>query len=57
VAGTYSISVSATQGSDKVTATALQLGGVQNINQSSQGTTLNLGSLGLFVLSDIKQIF
>jgi flagellar basal-body rod modification protein FlgD len=57
VAGSYSISVSATQGSDKVTATALQLGGVQNINQSSQGTTLNLGSLGLFVLSDIKQIF
>ena len=57
VNGAYSISVTATQGANKVTATALQLAGVQNINRSSQGVSLNLGSLGLVTLSDIKQIF
>jgi flagellar basal-body rod modification protein FlgD len=57
VTGAYSISVTATQGSNNVTATALQLAGVQNINQSSQGASLNLGSLGLFTMNDIKQIF
>ena len=57
VNGTYSISVAATQGADKVGATALQLAGVQNINRSSQGVSLNLGALGLVTLNDIKQIF
>jgi flagellar basal-body rod modification protein FlgD len=55
--GNYSISVAATQGENKVTATALQLAGVQNINRSSQGVSLNLGALGLVTLNDIKQIF
>jgi flagellar basal-body rod modification protein FlgD len=57
VNGAYSIAVSATRGSDKVAATALQLGSVLNINQSSQGLTLNLGALGLVMMGDIKQIF
>jgi flagellar basal-body rod modification protein FlgD len=57
VNGTYSISVTATQGADKVGATALQLAGVQNINRSSQGVSLSLGALGLVTLNDIKQIF
>jgi len=57
VNGAYSISVAATQGADKVGATALQLAGVQNINRSSQGVSLNLGALGLVTLNDIKQIF
>ena len=57
VNGNYSITVSATRGSEKVTATALQLAGVQNINRSSQGVSLNLGALGLVTLNDIKQIF
>jgi flagellar basal-body rod modification protein FlgD len=57
VNGAYSISVSATRGGDKVAATALQLASVQNINQSSQGVCLNLGALGLVMMSDIKQIF
>jgi flagellar basal-body rod modification protein FlgD len=55
--GNYSISVAATQGENNVTATALQLAGVQNINRSSQGVSLNLGALGLVTLNDIKQIF
>lgn len=57
VNGSYSITVAATQGSNNVTATALQLAGVQNINRSSQGVSLNLGALGLITLNDIKQIF
>lgn len=57
VNGVYSISVEATRGADKVAATPLQLAGVQNINRSSQGVSLNLGALGLITLNDIKQIF
>ena len=57
VNGAYSVSVSATRGTEKVAATTLQLAGVQNINRSSQGVTLNLGALGLVMLADIKQIF
>lgn len=57
VNGAYSISVTAERGTDKVAATALQLAGVQNINQSSQGVSVNLGPLGLVMLNAIKQIF
>lgn len=57
VNGMYSVSVTATRGADQVVATPLQLAGVQNINLSSQGVSLNLGVLGLITLSDIKQIF
>lgn len=55
--GSYSISVAATQGGNTVTADALQMAGVLNINRSSQGVGLNLGVLGLVTLNDIKQIF
>lgn len=55
--GAYTIAVTASRGTDKVTATSLQLAGVQNIIRSSQGVTLNLGTLGLVTLNDIKQIF
>ncbi|MCX7166896.1 MAG: flagellar hook assembly protein FlgD [Rhodocyclales bacterium] len=57
VNGAYSVSVAAMQGENKLTATALQLAAVQNINRSSQGVSLNLGPLGLVTLNDIKQIF
>jgi flagellar basal-body rod modification protein FlgD len=55
--GAYSISVTAARGADKVTATALQLATVQNVNRSNQGVSLNLGTLGLITMNDIKQIF
>ena len=55
--GAYGISVTAMRGTDQVAATALQLAGVQNINRGSQGVSLNLGTLGLVTLNDIKQIF
>jgi flagellar basal-body rod modification protein FlgD len=57
VNGGYSVAVAARRGTEKVTASALQLTGVTNINRSTQGVTLNLGSLGLVTLSDLKQIF
>ena len=57
VNGNYSMSVTAKRGTESVTAKALQLAGVSNINRSTQGVTLNLGSLGLVTLGDIKQIF
>ena len=57
VNGAYSITVAAMRGTEKVDVTALQLAGVQNINRSSQGVSLNLGVLGLVTMNDIKQIF
>ncbi len=57
VNGGYSIAVTARRGTEKVTVSALQLAGVTNINRSTQGVTLNLGSLGLVTLNDLKQIF
>jgi hypothetical protein len=49
--------VAAKRGSEKVAAWALQLGAVSNINRSTQGIALDLGSLGLVKLGDVKQIF
>lgn len=57
VNGSYSLSVVAKRGSDKVDASLLQLTGVASVNRSSQGVTLDLGLLGLAKMSDIKQIF
>jgi flagellar basal-body rod modification protein FlgD len=56
VDGSYSISVAATRGSDKVTTTALTLGSVRSVVTSGSGFTLDVGSLGLFTMDDVKQI-
>lgn len=56
VDGNYSISVSATAGSDKVTATALNLGVVRSVITGSNGFSLDLGSMGMFTMDDVKQI-
>ncbi|OIQ97327.1 basal-body rod modification protein FlgD [mine drainage metagenome] len=55
--GNYTVSFAATQGGNTVAATALQLGTVSSVANSSQGASLNLGNLGLFALSDVQQIF
>lgn len=57
VNGTYSISLAARRGSEKVEALPLQLVGVMSVNRSSQGVTLDLGKHGLASMSDIRQIF
>jgi len=54
--GDYTVSFTAIQGQDKVTATALQFGPVNGILRNSQGVSLDLGSLGIYSMSDIKQI-
>ena len=56
-AGNYTVSVAANQGSSSVTATALSLGTVSSISRSGQNTSVNVGSLGSFAMSDIRQIF
>jgi flagellar basal-body rod modification protein FlgD len=55
--GTYSYTIAATQGSNKVTATALALGSVASVNRSGSDITLTIGSLGNFAVSDIRKIF
>lgn len=56
VAGTYTYSVEATQGSNKVTATALALGSVASVNRNGSDLTLTVGALGDFALSDIRKV-
>jgi flagellar basal-body rod modification protein FlgD len=57
VDGNYTISVAAGNGSDKVTATPLSLGSVRSVLSNGSGFTLDIGSLGNFVLDDVKQVF
>ncbi|MBS1231129.1 MAG: flagellar biosynthesis protein FlgD [Proteobacteria bacterium] len=54
--GTYSISVSALQGTNKVEATAMQFGTVSALIRSGSTFLLDLGSLGNVALSDVQQI-
>lgn len=56
VDGKYSFTVAATQGGEKVTADKLQYGVVNSVAGSGTGIQANLGSLGQFPMSDIKQI-
>ncbi|OHC69782.1 MAG: flagellar biosynthesis protein FlgD [Rhodocyclales bacterium RIFCSPLOWO2_02_FULL_63_24] len=58
VNGTYSVSVVAKRGGEKVEASTLELAGVVSVSRSGlEGVTLDLGQLGLAKMSDIKQIF
>lgn len=54
--GTYSITVSALQGTNKVEATAMQFGTVSALVRSGSTFLLDLGSLGKVALSDVQQI-
>ena len=54
--GTYSISVSALQGTNKVEATAMQFGTVSALVRSGSTFLLDLGSLGKVALADVQQI-
>lgn len=55
--GSYTMSVSALRGDQKVDAQTLAFGTVQGVFQGNQGVQLNVGSLGTANLADIKQIF
>lgn len=54
--GAYTLSVEAVRGDTALTANALQMGVVSSVARTSQGAQLNVGTLGAFKLSDIKQI-
>lgn len=54
--GNYTITVAAKQGGEKVTAMALNLGAVRSVIRDSQGFSLDLGTLGAFTMSEVKQI-
>ena len=56
VDGHYSMAIRATQGGDKVTATALAYGEVDSVVRDGQGLSVNVGKLGGFGMNDIKQI-
>ncbi|MCC2681365.1 MAG: Flagellar hook capping protein [Nitrosospira multiformis] len=55
--GNYSISVAALRGDQKVEVQALAAGIVQGVSQGNQGVQLDVGSLGMVGLADIRQIF
>jgi flagellar basal-body rod modification protein FlgD len=57
VNGAYNVSIEAKRTGEKVDVSALELASVISINRSSQGTSLDLGKLGLVKMTDIKQIF
>ncbi|MFA6311240.1 MAG: flagellar hook assembly protein FlgD [Sterolibacterium sp.] len=54
--GAYTFSVAATRGSEKVEITALQIGMVTSIMSGSKGVSLNVGSLGNFKMTDVREI-
>jgi len=54
--GVYSIAVSAQRGEAKVNATALELGVVSSVARTGQGISLNVGALGAFRMSDVREI-
>lgn len=56
VDGDYTITVSATRGSDKVTVDRLTLGFVDSVARTSKGLDISVGALGKFGMADIKQI-
>lgn len=56
-AGRYSFSVAAELGGKAVTATALELAEVTGILRDKTGIRLELGQLGDFAMSDIRQIY
>jgi flagellar basal-body rod modification protein FlgD len=56
VDGAYRVSIEAKQGTNSVTATALDLGVVRSLIRAGTGYSLDVGSLGTFTMADVKQI-
>jgi len=54
--GQYQFSVKAKRGEDNVSAQTLEMGVVSSISRSSQGVSLNVGALGMFKISDVREI-
>jgi flagellar basal-body rod modification protein FlgD len=54
--GNYSFAVSAKRGGETTAASALAYGLVQAVTRNGSGLTLEVGALGAFGMSDVKQI-
>ncbi len=54
--GSYSISIKAQRGDTTVTAKPLEMGIVSSVAINSQGASLNVGVLGMFKMSDVREI-
>jgi flagellar basal-body rod modification protein FlgD len=54
--GSYTLKVAATAGDEDVKTTTLNLGVVRSVITGATGFTLDLGSLGMFTMDDVKQI-
>lgn len=54
--GLYTVSVTATQGDKAVVSRPLQFAAVTSIIRGASGTDLQVGDLGVFKMSEIKQI-
>lgn len=54
--GTYTIKVTATMSGSAVDASALQLGTVSGVVRGANDVQIEVGDLGMFAMSDIKQI-
>ncbi len=54
--GTYSISLNAWRGEDKIAGRTLEMGVVSSVARTGQGIGLNIGGLGSFRMSDVRQI-
>jgi flagellar basal-body rod modification protein FlgD len=54
--GSYSFSVEAVQGGEKIDATALALGMVSGVTQGKDGVALKVNGLGTVALADVRQV-
>lgn len=54
--GIYTLSLSATRGSEAVAGRTLQFGPVTSIVRGASGTDLQVGDLGVFKVADVRQI-
>lgn len=54
--GLYTVSVTATQDGEKVVSRALEFGSVSSVIRGATSTDLQVGALGIFKMSDVKQI-
>lgn len=57
VNGEYTFAVTAKRDGEEVTANTLAKGAVGSVSPGDKGAVLDIGELGIFSMSDIKQIF
>ncbi|NMF91369.1 flagellar hook assembly protein FlgD [Aromatoleum petrolei] len=54
--GKYKVSIEAVTGGKPITAEALEFGAVTSVVRGTKGTDLQVGDMGIFKMSDVRQI-